>query len=243
MNNTNRQNLFISFLTGMITLFALTSISSDAYGAQSHSLDEISKTAHDFAINQMQNSDDEIEVIVGKLDPRLRLHQCTIPIEAYSPGYQMRQGISTVGIRCDDFKPWSLYVPITIKQFKHIAVLKHAVMRNTLLSSDDIYMEKMNINRLSSGYFDNTDQIIGKILTQNLSKGSVLTHHHIKSPMAITRGQSVTLIAKNAVIEVRAEGKALSTGAVGERIKVKNMKTKRIVEGIIIDKHLINVNL
>jgi flagella basal body P-ring formation protein FlgA len=61
--------------------------------------------------------------------------------------------------------------------------------------------------------------------------------------MAITRGQTVTLIAKNAVIEVRAEGKAMTKGAIGDRIKVKNLKTKRIVEGVIINKHLINVNL
>ena len=80
-------------------------------------------------------------------------------------------------------------------------------------------------------------------MSQNLSKGTILTKHMIKSPMAIKRGQMVTLIAKNSVIEVRMEGKAMSKGAIGERIKVKNLKTNRIVEGIILDKHLINVNL
>ncbi len=166
-----------------------------------------------------------------------------MPLEAFSQGYETRQGRSTVGIRCTDHKPWSLYVPITINNFKQVVILKQAATRNKILTEADISLVKMNINRFSSGYFSDLNQVKGKILTQNLSKGAVLINNHIKLPMAINRGQLVTLIAKNSVIEVRAEGKAMSKGAIGERIKVKNMKTKRIVEGVIIDKYLINVNL
>lgn len=243
MNKTKLDNKLILLLSSLFILIASMVFSMNTYSKEPHALDDIAKTAHDFILNQIHNPDEEIQIAIGQLDRRLRLHQCTLPLEAFSPGYEMRQGLSTVGIRCNDNKPWSLYVPVTIKTFKNVAVLKHAVTRNTILTDSDISLAKMNINRLSSGYFDDINQIKGKVLTQNLSKGAVLNKHHIKSPMAINRGQIVTLIAKNAVVEVRAEGKALSRGAIGERIKVKNMKTKRIIEGVIIDKHLISVNL
>ncbi len=236
-------NQFMSLISNLFVLLTITTSSTNAYSKESHSLDDIARTAHDFVINQMHNPDEEIHIVVGQLDRRLKLHQCTIPLEAYSPDYEMRQGLSTVGVRCNDVKPWSLYVPVTIKNFKKVAVLKHAATRNTILTDKDILLEKMNINRLSSGYFDDIEQLKDKILTQNLSKGAVLTKHHVRMQMAINRGQMVTLIAKNSVVEVRMEGKAMSKGAIGERIKVKNMKTKRIVEGVIIDKYLINVNL
>lgn len=243
MNNKNLSKQFVSLISGLFVLLTIMTLSTNVYSKESHSLDDIAKTAHDFVLDQFHNPDEEIQIVVGQLDRRLRLHQCSIPLEAYSPGYEMRQGLSTVGIRCNDVKPWSLYVPISIKNFKQVITLKHAVTRNTVLTENDISLEKMNINRLSSGYFDDIEQLKGKVFTQNLSKGAVLTKHHIKSPMAINRGQMVTLVAKNSVVEVRMEGKAMSKGAIGERIKVKNMKTKRIVEGVIIDKHLINVNL
>jgi len=233
----------MSLISGLFVLLTITTLSTNAYSKESQSLDDIARAAHDFVLNQMQNTDDDVQIVIGQLDGRLRLHQCTVPLEAYSLGYEMRQGLSTVGVRCNDTKPWSLYIPVSIKNFREVAVLKHAVTRNTVLSEYDIVFEKMNINRLSSGFFDDIEQLKGKLLTQNLSRGAVLTNHHIKSPMAISRGQIVTLIAKNSVIEVRTEGQAMSKGAIGERIKVKNMKTKRIVEGVIIDKHLINVNL
>lgn len=132
---------------------------------------------------------------------------------------------------------------MSVKNFKKVAILKHAVTRNTVLTNEDISLGKININRLSSGYFDDITELTGKILTRNLIKGEVLTKHHIKLPIAINRGQRVTVIAKNSVIEVRMEGTAMSRGAIGERIKVKNIKTKRIIEGVIVNKHLISVNL
>lgn len=230
-------------MPNILVLLAITTLSINVYSKEYHSLEDISRTAHDFAFNKIQNPDEEIQVNVGHLDPRLSLHRCEMPLEAFSQGYETRQGRSTVGVRCSDHKPWSLYVPISIKNFKQVVILKQAATRNTMLTEADISLEKMNINRLSSGYFSEVSQVKGKILTQSLSKGAVLTNNHIKLPMAINRGQLVTLIAKNAVVEVRAEGKAMSKGAIGERIKVKNMKTQRIVEGVIIDKYLINVNL
>jgi flagellar basal body P-ring formation protein FlgA len=243
MNKNNLNKQFISLITSLFVLLALITLSTNAYSMESHSLDDIARTAHDFVLNQIQTDNEDIRVTVGQLDPRLKLHQCSIPLKAFKQDYEMRQGLSTVRVRCEDMKPWSLFVPVSIKHFKKVATLKHALTRSAILTDDDISMERMNINRLSSGYFDDIEQLRGKILTQNIVKGAVLTTHHVKIPMAINRGQKVTLIAKNSVIEVRAEGKAMSKGAIGEIIKVKNMKTKRIVEGVIIDKHLINVNL
>ena len=225
------RNFIISLL---LMIFAQNSI---AKGFQS--LDDIAKTARDYILSQINNPGEDIQVVTGQLDRRLRLNQCSVPLEAYSPGYEIRQGLSTVGVRCNDGKPWSF----SIKSFKEVAVLKHAVLRNAILTEDDIVFQKFNVNRLSSGYFDNINELKGKVLSQNLSEGAILTKHMVKTPMAIKQGQLVTLIAKNEAIEVRMEGKAMSKGAIGERIKVKNLKTKRIVEGIIIDKHLINVNL
>jgi len=233
----------MSLIYSLFILIAITTLSTNAYSKEHHPLDDISKTAHDFVLNQIQLDNEEIEVVVGRLDSRLRLHLCTIPLEAYNQNNEVHHGLSTVGVRCADAKPWSLYVPVSIKHFKKVAALKHAVIRNSIISEDDIFLVKMNINRLSSGYFDDIAQLKGKILTQNLLKGAVLTKHHIKTPMAIKRGQSVTLIAKNSAIEVRMEGTAMSKGAIGERIKVKNNRTKRIVEGVIVNKHLISVNL
>ena len=243
MNKNILYKHFASIIPLLILVLAMSSLSSNVQSKESHALDDIAKTAHDFVLNKLKRPNEEIQVIVGQLDPRLRLKPCSIPLQAFQQNYETKRTLSTVGVRCNDSKPWSLYVPVSVKNLKLVAILKHAVIRNTIISEDDIVLEKRNINRLTSGYFDATEQLIGKIITQNLSSGAVLTKHHIKAATAVNRGQTVTLIVKNAVIEVRTKGVAMSKGAIGERIKVKNTNSERIIEGTIINKDLISVNL
>ena len=234
----NKLSNYHFLLTTLLILWSQNSLAREF-----HSLEDISNTARKFVIEQMQTADENIEVVIGHLDQRLKLNQCDIPLEAYNPNYASNQGFRTVGVRCNDDRPWSLYVPVSVKNYKQVATLKHAVLRNTELTENDVVFEKVNINRLSAGYIEDFKVLKGKILTQNLSKGAILTKQLVKSPVAVKQGQMVTLIAKNAFVEVRMEGKAMSRGSVGDRIKVKNLKSKRIIEGVIIDKQLINVNL
>lgn len=243
MNKENLNKQFATIIPLCIALLAMASLSTQAKAENRHSLDDIANTAHDYVYNELNRPDENIEIIIGQLDPRLRLHQCSIPLQAFHQSYANQQTINTVGVRCNDEKPWSLYVPVTVNNYKKIAILKHAVVRNSIITDTDFQLEKRNINHLTSGYFDKPEQLIGKVITQNLSSGTVLTKHHIKLATAVNRGQSVTLIAKNSVIEVRMKGVAMSKGAIGERIKVKNTNSKRIIEGIIINKDLISVNL
>ena len=234
------------FFQPTVTIAIILTLSLTTHVVQAReiqSLEEIANTARAYVYAQMNNSDANIEVNVGQMDSRLRLQQCSRALEAFNPGYEARRGLGTVGVCCNGERPWSLYVPVTVKVFKKVAVLKRPVSRNTPLTADDIVFEKTNVNRLNSGYFTELDDIKGKILTQNLAPGTVLTQYLLKSPMAMKQGQLVTLVAKNSAIEVRAEGKALSRGAIGDRIRVKNIKTDRIVEGVILNNQLINVNL
>ncbi|MCZ6805199.1 MAG: hypothetical protein O7D86_15075 [Proteobacteria bacterium] len=88
-NNLNKQ--FMSLISSLFVLLIIVSLSNNAYSKEAHSLDDITRTAHDFVLNQIEISDDEIQIVIGQLDGRLRLHKCTVPIEAYSLGYKTRR--------------------------------------------------------------------------------------------------------------------------------------------------------
>ncbi len=238
-----KRHVHISKIVTIAALLTFCLASRQVMSMEFQSIDEIANTARTFIYDQMNVPGNNLEVSVNSIDRRLRLKACDQQLEAFSPGYGSRRGISTVGVRCNSDQPWSIYVSVTVKVFKNVAVLKHTVPRNQLLTEADIVFEKTDVNRLSSGYFTNAQEITGKMLTQNLAPGTILSQYVLKAPMAIKNGQMVTLIAKNSVIEVRTEGKALSRGAIGDRIKVKNLKTKRIIEGVVLDNQLINVNL
>jgi flagella basal body P-ring formation protein FlgA len=49
---------------------------------------------------------------------------------------------------------------------------------------------------------------------------------------AVQRGQSVTLVADLGGMSVRTAGRALADGLVNQRVKVQNLSSGKIVEGI-----------
>ena len=55
----------------------------------------------------------------------------------------------------------------------------------------------------------------------------------MKEPLAVKRGQRVDLVALAGGLEVRMTGEAMSDGTPGQRIKVRNLRSKRVVDGIV----------
>ncbi len=218
-------------------------IPAQTLAAETQALEDIINAAKTFMLNEYDDTNQDINIMVGSLDRRLRLKRCELPLEAYRPGYPPRGGKCMVGVRCNGSTPWSIYVPITIQHYKSVAVLSQSIGRNQVLSHDNITFKKVDVNRLNAGYFESIQQLEGKISSRTLPAETILTHQLIRVEQAIRPGQNVTLVARNSVIEVRAEGQAMSRGAIGDRIKVKNLKTNRIIEGTILNKDLINVNL
>jgi flagella basal body P-ring formation protein FlgA len=49
----------------------------------------------------------------------------------------------------------------------------------------------------------------------------------------VRRGQMVTLIVKSGQMYIRMAGRALSDGALNQRIRVENSNSQRVVEGVV----------
>ena len=47
------------------------------------------------------------------------------------------------------------------------------------------------------------------------------------------RGQQVTLIAANGSVQIRAQGQALTEGAAYDRVRVQNVSSLKVVEGVV----------
>ena len=54
-----------------------------------------------------------------------------------------------------------------------------------------------------------------------------------KPDLVIKHGQEVTLVAAAGGIEVRAAGRALADAASGTRLKVQNLSSLKVVEGVV----------
>ena len=217
-----------------VPLFTPAGSHAEQSGLQS--LQGIREVAIDF-VRQHPEVDglNNVQIETGRLDPRLRLAQCNLPIEAFPPQGDYRPGSSTVGVRCSGDASWTVYVQVKVKAEVNRVVLVAAMPRGAIVDSGDIKEETrwQYLSSQTTAFIIDMDQVIGKQTKRSLAAGTLLTTTMLQAPNIVQRGDRVTLVAGSGGLQVSMTGKALENGAVGDRIRVRNLKSKRQVEGLV----------
>jgi len=196
------------------------------------SLATIRAAALDFVRSQLVRSSGIASIEIGALDERLRLARCARTLHAELPAGMTIQARSTVGVSCEGPVRWMIYVPVTVERRVQVLVLRHAVERNAMLTPADVTVETRRIAGLGAAFLENPAELGGRSLRRTLAAGTVLTVDMFAPDNVVHRGQEVTLLAAGAAIEVRAEGRALEDAPAGGRLKVENLSSQRVVEGV-----------
>ncbi len=176
----------------------------------------------------------DVQVRAAAIESRLTLARCTSVLEAFLPPGAKLPDNPTVGIRCNTGRSWTLYVPVKLEAYLDVPVTVRPLSRGMILGSGDLQIARHEIKQLPAGYLVEIQQALGKQLSRSLVAGEVLTLNVIAAPRLVRRGQLVSLLAQGPGIDVRSSGKALTDGVEGDRVKVQNPATKRVVEGLVL---------
>ena len=182
------------------------------------------------------------EIHVGRLDPRLRLPACEAEMETFLPQGSRTLGNSTVGVRCNSVKPWTLYVPVKVAIFQVVLITTRPLARGEIVSAADLRLERQNLDTLRAGYLTDPTQAIGKLAKRSLTAGTALSASNLAPQRVIKRGEKVTLLMDIPGIQVRATAKALGDGTVGETISVRNTSSRKVVQATVVSPGIVRIN-
>lgn len=199
---------------------------------EQQSLDEIREAVADHARSQL--GDDSGSVEVGRIDSRLRLDRCGHELETFDPPGRGSSSRATVGVECHEPSPWRLYVSVRITQEKPVLVAAEALPRGTVLNESHLRAVERNVNRLSRGYYVDPEDIVGMQTGRPLREGDLITASRIEARRLVERGQRVLITAGSASTEISMNGEALESGRRGDRVRVRNSSSGRVVEGEVV---------
>lgn len=205
--------------------------------------EHIITVVRDFVVPQVTGTAGQTTVEVGPLDPRLRVPECGAPLDTFFPAGSQAAGNTTVGVRCRGPHPWLLYIPVTVRVMADVVVAARPLPMNTVISGTDVKVARRDLSRLTAGYFTRADEVAGKVVNRPVSLGTALTPLVLAAQTLVKRGQEVTILAKTGTMEVRMTGRALSDGAAGDTVRVRNLSSKRIVEGTVTAAGVVQVAL
>ncbi|MEM1187715.1 MAG: flagellar basal body P-ring formation chaperone FlgA [Pseudomonadota bacterium] len=176
---------------------------------------------------------DDVEVRVRPLDQRLKPARCDQALEIVRPNNGNVLGPVSYGVRCGGSSPWTLYLRASVSASLEIPVLRRGLTRGDLISERDIELVTRRITARAADIILEPELLLGMEVRRPIPAGSPLRHGQVDYPVLVTRGQTVTLVAGGAGLEVRMQGKAMGSGAMGDRLVVTNLNSGRRVEGIV----------
>jgi flagella basal body P-ring formation protein FlgA len=233
----------VSLLALLISSASLCAIAADP---TRQSLDALRVVAERFVRAQL--GDDAVpggkparlQVQVGALDERLRLGACGAPQAALPAGAHLAPRM-TIALSCPEPR-WAVYVPVSVQSEVSVLVARHALPRNAAPAAADLDRQTRWVPGFAHLYVTDLATLAGRHLRIPVSQGAALTVDAFAADVLVKRGQRVTLLATAGGFEVRAAGEALADSGAGGRVRVQNLSSHQVVEGVAESATLVRVN-
>lgn len=227
----------LALSTLLLALFA------PATAAGKQSLARIAETVERYVRSEFADLGEISEVQISSLDPRLNLPACALPLETFPAQGQRRLGNTTVGVRCEGARPWTLYVPVRIVSRVTVMAAARPLPRGSRLGAADLTPISRDAASLPHGYFVDAEALLGMELRRAVRAGEPLTPSVVSAPPLVQRGQQVLLSAGSDAISVSLQAQALEDGAAGELIRVRNLSSQKVLEAEVVGPHRVRVPL
>ena len=153
-----------------------------------------------------------------------------------------------VKVTCDGKKPWSIFVKTnseTLQQkklktakFNLILVLNKSVEKGNYIKENDLIFIKSPKKNI---FYYNKEELIGRKTKQNLRKGQYVQPRHLLKKYSVNGGDPVIIVSKFKNTEVSTGGIALKSGNIGDILEVRNIRSGKIIKGILKKNKKINV--
>lgn len=172
------------------------------------------------------------DISSGALDERLRLARCAAALSVEPIAGTSTMARSTVAVSCAAPARWMVYVPVTVVRHIPVLILRHAIARGMHVLPADVAVQTRDVTGFTSAFLGGPAELSGRSTERTLAAGTPLTVDMFTSDPVVRRGQEVTLVVQVGGIEVRAAGRALQDAGAGARLKVENVSSQKIVEGV-----------
>ena len=183
-----------------------------------------------------------VEVVVGRLDPRLTLAPCEQIVPFLPPGIRPL-GASRIGLRCDKgATAWRVTLPMQVKVWAPALVARTTLPVGTVLQAQHLHIAEVDLAARVDAAIGQSQDAIGRTLQRGLSAGDTLHSGDLKAVLYFNAGDTVRVIAVGSGFSISGEGQALGPGNAGRNAQVR-LGGGRIVTGIASGERQIEVAL
>ncbi|MFA7402683.1 MAG: flagellar basal body P-ring formation chaperone FlgA [Pelobacteraceae bacterium] len=132
-------------------------------------------------------------------------------------------------------------VRVDVEALTDMVVALHQIENGELVSAADVVMHKREISQNSHLALRVIDEAIGKKARITLKANQPVRADQVEKVPLVKSGQMVTIVAENDVLKITVSGKARSSGAEGDTIRVQNLTSLKEIPARVISATTVQV--
>jgi flagellar basal body P-ring formation protein FlgA len=132
--------------------------------------------------------------------------------------------------------------PATIEVWSNVVLAAKPLGKYQPIDADDIKVEKANLSRMPANAILDPNMVLGRRTNRNIAANCVLRSDQVEMPPVVKRGDVVQMVAESSLLRVEARGVVRENGAVGDRIQVMNLSSKKIIYAQVKDGQTVEVH-
>lgn len=114
---------------------------------------------------------------------------------------------------------------------------KVTVKRGAVISTHDLVVDAQDTVLRN----DILETYVGKEAVRTLYVGKTLSEADIREPRLVKRNTRVSMIYRVGKLEIKAVGRALDEGSLGEMVSVMNLDSRKRVSGVVVGTGLVEM--
>lgn len=171
-----------------------------------------------------------IEVVLGQLNPRLKLAPCQ-KVHTYMPQGSRMWGRTRVGLRCEKGAVhWHVFWPVTVKVWGQGLVATAPLQPGVPVQAGDVQLAEVDLAADASPPLLLADDVVGRTVIRAIQPGQSLRHDDLKARRWFMAGDPVSLTIRGKGFQIASQGTALAHGDEGRCARVRT-ESGRVICG------------
>lgn len=173
----------------------------------------------------------------------MRLPAGKIRYEAEIPGKLHYGGVQPVHIRV--YVGDKLYRRAVcyyrVQVFEKVLVASMNLALEQPIGAKAVRLEEREVLGGQGRYLTKYEEIAGRVPVRYVHMGQPLEQNMLQNPVVITPGTPVKLVTNVNGVQVTAEGAALQKGRVGGMVRVRNIRSNKMLQGRVINANTVEI--
>lgn len=134
-----------------------------------------------------------------------------------------------------------LRVTAHIDVSKEVVLSNRPLKRHSIITQEDIRLEKRNLAELTPDVITDPLEVIGKRTRRAIDPNAPLKLNSLEVAPLVKRGDLVTIVAETDVLKITTQGVVIEKGCKGEVVRVINTGSRREVYARVVDSRTVKV--